>query len=179
MKESARQLGFECDRHALRNDLHAATFHLTRPSKVRLMLARSGESAIEVRPAPLHPEAGWVVAIAPLSVGPEDFRLAHKTSDRAFYDVPRRAHGDCDEIVFTDAEGFLTEGSYSNIFVERGGVYHTPPLSRGLLPGVLRAELIETGQAIEADLKPEDLGHGFLCGNSLRGLVSARLIPTN
>ena len=179
LKESARQLGFECDRHALRNDLHAATFHLTQPSKVRLMLARSGASAIEVRPAPLHPEAGWMVALAPLPVGPEDFRLSHKTSDRAFYDAPRKVHGGCDEILFTDAAGFLTEGSYSNVFVEKDGVYHTPPLARGLLPGVLRAELIETGQAIEADLRPDDLAHGFLCGNSLRGLVSARLIPTN
>ncbi len=179
LKESARILGFECDRHALRNDLHAATFHLAKPSKVRLMLARSGESAIEIRPAPLHPESGWAVAITPLSVGPEDFRLAHKTSDRAFYDAPRSAHGGCDEILFTDADGFLTEGSYSNIFVEKDGFYHTPPLARGLLPGVLRAELIETGQAIEADLRPDDLAHGFLCGNSLRGLVSARLIPAN
>ena len=179
LKQSARTLGFECDRHQLRNDLHAATFHLAAPSKVRLMLARSGVGAIEVRPAPLHPEHGWRVALAPLPVGPEDVRLAHKTSDRAFYDAARRAHSPCDEVIFTDAEDFLTEGSYSNIFVERGGRYLTPPLARGLLPGVLRAQLIDDGEAIEADLRAEDLEDGFLCGNSLRGLVTSRLLSTN
>ncbi len=49
----------------------------------------------------------------------------------------------------------------------------TPPLARGLLPGVLRAELIESGRAVERDLRPEDLAGGFLLGNALRGLVSA------
>ena len=179
LKDSARALAFECDRHQLRNDLHAATFHLAAPSKVRLMVARSGASAIEVRPAPLHPEHGWQVAMAPLPVGPEDVRLAHKTSDRAFYDDARRAHAPCDEVIFTDADGFLTEGSYSNIFVERDGRYLTPPLSRGLLPGILRGELLADGRATEADLRPEDLAHGFLCGNSLRGLVTSRLFSTN
>ncbi|OYX15434.1 MAG: hypothetical protein B7Z16_13360, partial [Algoriphagus sp. 32-45-6] len=45
---------------------------------------------------------------------------------------------------FTDAEGFLTEGSFTSIFVERNGVLVTPPLARGLLPGVLRAELFHS-----------------------------------
>ncbi|MBL7372835.1 hypothetical protein INQ23_26340, partial [Escherichia coli] len=46
-------------------------------------------------------------------------------------------------------------------------------LARGLLPGVLRAELIETGRAVEGDLMPADLAGGFYVGNALRGLVSA------
>ena len=175
LKDSAQALGFACDRHQLRNDLHAATFHLAGPSRVRLMLSRSGHSAIEIRPAPLHPAAGWTVAITPLPVGPADVRLAHKTSDRDFYDAARRAHAPCDEVLFTDGEGFLTEGSYTNIFLPRDGRYLTPPLRRGLLPGVLRAELVAQGQAVESDLRTGDLADGFLCGNSLRGLVSARL----
>ena len=48
-----------------------------------------------------------------------------------------------------------------------------PPLARGLLPGVLRAELIATGRAIEGELTAADLAGGFLLGNSVRGLVSA------
>ena len=38
----------------------------------------------------------------------------------------------------------------------------TPPLARGLLPGVLRARLIEEGRAREAELRLEDLAGGFL-----------------
>ena len=52
----------------------------------------------------------------------------------------------------------------------------TPPLARGLLPSVLRHELIENGQAIEADLRPDDLGDQFLLGNSVRGLFAARRV---
>jgi para-aminobenzoate synthetase/4-amino-4-deoxychorismate lyase len=52
----------------------------------------------------------------------------------------------------------------------------TPPLSLGLLPGVLRAELIEKGRAVESHLRPADLAQGFFLGNSLRGLVPARLM---
>jgi para-aminobenzoate synthetase/4-amino-4-deoxychorismate lyase len=43
------------------------------------------------------------------------------------------------------------------------------------LPGILRAELLEQGRAIEADLRPEDLAHGFCIGNAVRGLLRARL----
>jgi para-aminobenzoate synthetase/4-amino-4-deoxychorismate lyase len=51
----------------------------------------------------------------------------------------------------------------------------TPPLSAGLLPGVLRAELIESGRAVEAALTRADLNHGFFVGNALRGLIPATL----
>lgn len=179
LKDSARQLGFSCDRHALRNDLHVATFHLSEPSRLRLMLARSGESAIEIRAAPARPVAVWAVAPVPLPVHADDLRLAHKTSDRAFYDAPRRARPGCDEVVFVGPRGLVTEGSITNIFVQRGGHYLTPPLARGLLAGVLRAEMIDSGAAVEADLTLDDLAGGFFCGNSLRGLVPARLLPAD
>jgi para-aminobenzoate synthetase/4-amino-4-deoxychorismate lyase len=98
----------------------------------------------------------------------------HKTTDRAFYDDARRKAG-CFEVIFTDSAGFLTEGSFTSIFVERDGTLLTPPLSRGLLPGILRGELLEQGRATEADLRPEDLAHGFCIGNAVRGLLRARL----
>jgi para-aminobenzoate synthetase/4-amino-4-deoxychorismate lyase len=112
------------------------------------------------------------VALAPLPVASSDFRLRHKCTDRTFYDAARQASGQF-EVLFYDAQGYLTEGSFTNIFVERDGRLLTPPSSRGLLPGVLRAELIQQGRAIEADLRPDDLAQGFLLGNSLRGLMAA------
>jgi para-aminobenzoate synthetase/4-amino-4-deoxychorismate lyase len=77
--------------------------------------------------------------------------------------------------VFVDPEGRLTEGSFTNIFVERDGKLLTPPVARGLIPGVLRAKLIDEGKAAEADLTVEDLKDGFLLGNSLRGMIRAKL----
>ncbi|MDP5280454.1 aminodeoxychorismate synthase component I [Sphingomonas sp. DG1-23] len=172
MKDSAAMFGFAFDRHSVRNELQAATFRLRAASRVRLLLAPSGAIAIGISPLPDPPEQPVRVALRPLEVAPDDFRLRHKTSRRGFYDRAR-AGTDAWEVVFTDRDGFLTEGSFTNVFVERDGKLLTPPLARGLLPGVLRAELIATGAAVEHDLRPEDLAGGFRLGNALRGLVSA------
>ena len=172
MKASAAELDFAFDRHALRNDLQAATFRVREDSRVRIRLSKSGATAIEVRTVPPVPDLADV-AIVPLPVASDDFRLVHKTSDRDFYDEARLMN-DAFEVIFVDKDGFLTEGSFTNIFVERDGVLITPPLARGLLPGILRGKLIEEGRAIEGDLRPDDLKGGFFIGNALRGLIPAR-----
>jgi para-aminobenzoate synthetase/4-amino-4-deoxychorismate lyase len=174
MRASAAALDFAFDRHAVRNELQAATFRLRDPRRVRMLLAKSGRVAIEVAELPPAPHGPVRVAIVPLPVEPDDFRLCHKTTDRAFYDEARVAAGSF-EIIFADRAGFLTEGSFTNIFVERDGKLLTPPLSRGLLAGTLRGELLDGGRAIEADLRAKDLGDGFFIGNELRGLLAARL----
>ncbi|HYI49688.1 MAG TPA: aminodeoxychorismate synthase component I [Allosphingosinicella sp.] len=173
MKASADALDFPFDRHEARNELQAATFRAG-PSRIRMMLGRTGALAIEMRPLEPLPEEPVEVALAPLPVPAGDFRLRHKTSDRAFYDEARAAAG-AFETLFRDPEGFLTEGSFTSLFVERGGKLVTPPLCRGLLPGILRGRLIEEGRAEEGELVEADLALGFYIGNAVRGLVRARL----
>jgi len=176
MKASAELFGFSFDRHDARNELQAATFRLRTPRRIRLVLAASGALAIEVAPPPPSPAGPMTVRIVPRPVAASDFRLRHKTSDRGFYDAARRA-ASVAEVIFADEEGYLSEGSFTSLFVERGGVLVTPPLSRGLLPGVLRAELIDTGEAVEGELVAADLAGGFLIGNALRGLMPAIVAP--
>ena len=174
LRAAADDLQFQFDRHAARNELQAATFRRKEPAMVRLLLSPKGSMAIELKPMP-EAQAGPVeVAIRPLPVDPSDFRLRYKTTAK---DVLKQVQRDAGtfEAVFTDPEGRLTEGSYTNVFVERGGKLLTPPLERGLLPGLLRARLIEEGKAEEADLTPDDLRDGFLIGNMVRGLIKARL----
>ncbi|MFL6861396.1 MAG: aminodeoxychorismate synthase component I [Allosphingosinicella sp.] len=173
MKRSAEALGFPFDRHHARNELQAATFRLREARRLRLLLSRSGAIAIETRPLPPRPAEPVEVRIVRLPVEPQDFRLRHKTSDRAFYDL---AGGDAFEVLFEDTDGFLTEGSFTSLFVEQDGRLVTPPLSRGLLPGVLRERLIEEGRAVEGEVRADHLGDGFFIGNSLRGLIRARRI---
>ncbi|HEX8584429.1 MAG TPA: aminodeoxychorismate synthase component I [Allosphingosinicella sp.] len=173
LKRSADAFGFPFDRHDARNELQAATFALRSPRKLRLTLSPTGAIAIEVRAMPGEAEEPVTVALVPLLLEAEDFRLRHKTSDRRFYDSAREEAG-AFEVVFEDADGFLTEGSFTSLFVERDGVLVTPPLARGLLPGILRERLIEEGQAAEGDLRAEDLGGTFYIGNAVRGLVEAR-----
>lgn len=171
---SAAALGFAFDRHDARNELQAATFSLRERRMVRLRLSRGGSIAIEIRSLPKPAAEPANVALQPLPVAAADFRLRHKTSDRRFYDEARQNAG-CFETLFVDPQGFVTEGSFTNLFVERDGFLLTPALGRGLLPGILRQRLIEEGKAREADLRPQDLGGGFWIGNAVRGLIAARL----
>ena len=173
MGASAGALGFAFDRHTTRNELQAATFRLRTPRRIRLLLARSGAIAIQVAPVPAVVPF-MTIAVVPLPVAAGDFRLRHKTSDRGFYDAARRAAA-ADEVVFERPDGRLTEGSFTALFVERDdGMLVTPPLTDGLLPGVLRADLIAGGQAVEGPLTRADLvpGRTFV-GNALRGLIPA------
>ena len=170
MKASADALGFAFDRHDARNELQAATFRLRTARRVRLLLAPSGRVAIEIAAMPPPPAGPLQVALGLLPVSPLDLRLRHKTSARGFYDAARIDSG-ADEVVFVH-DGSLTEGSFTSVFVPRGDVLVTPRAGP-LLPGVLRAELLESGRAIEGDLSPADLADGFYVGNALRGLLPA------
>jgi para-aminobenzoate synthetase/4-amino-4-deoxychorismate lyase len=174
LRGSAEKLGFQFDHHAARNELQAATFGKRRPSVARLLLSPTGAMAIEVKPLEDVEEGPVAVAIRPLPVDSSDYRLRLKTSDRGFYDQARRESG-AFEVVFTDPGGFVTEGSFTTVFVERDGKLVTPPLSRGLLPGILRGKLIDEGRAVEADLRPDNLREGFFVGNVVRGLIPAKL----
>ena len=172
---SAAAFEFRFDRHALRNELHAATFRRTAAARVRALLSPSGATSIETRALPPAPPEPVTVAIVPLPVDPTDFRLRHKSSDRAFYDAARAAAGTF-EVIFVRPDGALTEGSFTNLFAPRAdGVLVTPPFADGLLPGVLRDRLIQEGRAIEGRLAVRDLADGFFVGNAVRGLISARL----
>lgn len=175
LKSSADRFGFTFDRHGARNSLQAATFRLKHAARIRLRLSPRGTVAIEVTPLPMFDELPVPVRAVALPVAGDDFRLRHKTSAREFYDDARIDSGSA-EVAFVNAEGFVTEGSMTNIFVERDGRLLTPPADLGLLPGVLRAELLARGRAMESHLRTADLADGFFVGNAVRGLVPAVLV---
>lgn len=179
MKASAAALGFTFDRHALRNQIQALCFELDAPAKVRLMVSRSGASALETAPLPAALAEPVKVAALPHPLDPSDWRLAHKTSDRRFYEealAAARSFG-AEEALLVRGDGLVTEGSWTSVFVEGAdGVLLTPPVSLGLLPGVLREQLIADGKAREAEVTLDDLAQGFWIGNALRGLMRAVLV---
>jgi branched-chain amino acid aminotransferase len=66
------------------------------------------------------------------------------------------------EALLLDRDGFVTEGSTSNVFCVRGGRLETPPLAIGILEGVTRGVVLalarEVGiEVVEARLRPEEL----------------------
>jgi len=183
MKASAASLGFAFDRHAARNQIQALCFELEAPAKLRLLLARSGATALETGPLPA-PRAAPLACIAlPNPLDPGDWRLAHKTSDRGFYEdalAAARRLG-ADEALLVRGDGSVTEGSFTSLFVEGAdGVLLTPAARLGLLPGVLRAHLIERGRAREADLTLDDIAAAsaerrLWLGNAVRGLIKGQI----
>jgi para-aminobenzoate synthetase / 4-amino-4-deoxychorismate lyase len=178
---SARYFGLKFDSGQVSDLLAAAAATFAAPRmRVRLLLdARDGPSvtATELPPNP----AEFRFLIAPVRLDSKSVWLAHKTTNRAFLDQPRQSaaatHG-VDEVVFLNENGELTEGSITSLFVERGGMLLTPPLSAGLLAGTLRAELLDTGRAREQSLTLADLetAEKIFLGNSVRGLLPARWI---
>lgn len=178
IKASAAELGFTFDRHAARNAIQALCFEADTPARLRLMASRDGNYSLELGEMPAALGEPVICALMRLPVDSGDWRLRYKTSDRGFYtaalDAARQAGAV--EALFLRPDGLITEGSFTNLFVERDGKLLTPTATLGLLPGVLRRSLIESGKAVEAVLAADDLADGFLIGNALRGLIPARLL---
>jgi 4-amino-4-deoxychorismate lyase len=147
--------------------------------RVRLVLSRDG--AIETSATPIEAvpdETIWRVTLAERRFSSGDDMLRHKTTRRALYeDELARAVAEkgADEVLFLNERDEICESARCNLFVEEGGLLLTPPLMSGLLPGTLRANLLASGRAKEATLLLADLPRDFLLGNSVRGLVRARL----
>jgi para-aminobenzoate synthetase/4-amino-4-deoxychorismate lyase len=146
------------------------------PQRVRLVLDGRGEFTAKAATLAAMHKLRFV--IADHRMDSTNILLTHKITERAIYDEPReqaaRDFG-VDEVVFLNERGELTEGSFTNLFVEKNGALLTPPLKSGLLPGCLRAELIAEGKAKETVLTPADLDSAdkIFLGNSVRGLVQA------
>nr|MCU0728627.1 aminodeoxychorismate synthase component I [Sphingopyxis sp.] len=153
LSASARAFGFAFDRHGIRNMLQHATFRQDIAARVRLRLSRGGAVAIACDPAPPVQDGAVTLLPMPRPVAQGDVRLQHKMSARSFYDDTRRMaqeRGAFDALLH-DTQGRVTEGCITSIFVERDGMLLTPPLALSLLPGVLRADLIAAGRAVEAE----------------------------
>jgi branched-subunit amino acid aminotransferase/4-amino-4-deoxychorismate lyase len=175
MANSSAFLGLPFDRAAAIAMLDAAVVTAREPLRVRLTLDERGAFACTT--ASLGPTASlWRYALSPHRVDSADALLRHKTTWRERYDSEASRYG-TDEVLFCNERGELTEGCRSNLFIRRGGTLLTPPLGCGLLDGVLRRELIETGRCIEVVLAPDDLASAdeVLFGKSLRGLIPAQL----
>ena len=122
-------------------------------------------------------------SISKYALSPKVQATSHKISHRHFYDVERervKALTGADEVVFLNEKNELCEGSFTSLFIEKDGQLFTPPLSAGLLPGILRAEFLETRQALEKTITVDDLNSAdkIYLGNSLRGLILSRLIDS-
>ena len=150
--------------------------------RVRLSVGLQGDIQVETWDfTPLAADTVWTLGVAMDRIRSDDPWRQIKTTHRAFLnqlrdDMPKGLN----EVLLRNENGLLCEGTITNLFVDLGEGLITPPLSCGLLPGVLRQEMIDTGEAHEASLRPADLGfaRAIFVGNSLRGLIKAQIAPS-
>ena len=198
---SAGELGFVFEESALREQIDERCAHLSAGGEHRFRLALSKEGRVVIVTAPLVPvvtlggqargdeaEGSFVgVLLAPehgfAPMRSNDWLLRHKTTRRAEYDRGWReaeANGAFDTLFFNE-RGELTEGGRSNVFVKLEGRWWTPPLSAGVLPGVMRAVLLDDRAfgAAERELTLRELhaAEALLICNALRGALPARIVP--
>jgi len=150
------------------------------PLRIRLELFPNGRIEVQTAPfAPLAENTVWRLRIAGTRLSSTDPLLRHKTSRRTLYAAARAEFptAEADEVLLLNERGEVCEGTITSLFLDDGsGILKTPPLASGLLAGVLREELLETGRAVEQALRVDDLASGtLLVGNSLRGLIRGRL----
>ncbi|RCS23928.1 hypothetical protein DUT91_11760 [Phyllobacterium salinisoli] len=181
LERSAGALGYPLDETLVRSSLDKIA-RGDRALRVRLTLDPDGGVDVTTQPfLPLPQDTVWRIAIAGTTLDRDDPLVHHKTTRRQVYDTARAefARDEVDEVILLNGEGQVCEGTITSIFIDRGGAScATPALRCGLLPGVLREELLADGVVSEAELTADDLrrARNILIGNSLRGLIRARLI---
>lgn len=186
LQSSAKYFGFAFDEDKIRAALHdaCAQFSEATPYRLRLALHADGECVIQT--AALSAITGPVkILLAKTPTDAGDIFLRHKTTIRSSYDAAWSAaeqQGAFDQL-FCNREGQLTEGGRSTVFIKLAGHWYTPPLSVGVLPGVMRAVLLEdtVWNAEEKVLTLSDLRKAdeIMVCNALRGVLPATIVWNN
>ena len=178
---SAAELDFAFDHERATAALAESVRSAQTPMRVRLLLSSEGGASATAQPFAALPDGTvWRLKLARATLRSDDPLLRHKTTRREAY-VGARAEYPADEaneVLLANERGEVCEGAITTLFADFGdGILLTPHLDCGLLAGVLRAELLDQGQARQAILSPADLGRAkaLFVGNSLRGLIAARL----
>ena len=196
--QSADYFGFQVDVLDVRDELerYAAGLPPT-PHRVRLVVSRRGavditSTPLEVRrgaargdgapqaerrergegPPRLSNDAGFpAIALAASPIDPANPFLYHKTTNRTVYEDAIAARPGFDDVLLYNDRGEVTESTMANLVVEIGGVRLTPPIASGLLPGTLRAHLLDEGKIREKVITVQELIDAADCYllNSVRG----------
>jgi len=177
---AAATLGFAWNAVGIRAALDAVeAAHPDGVWRTRLLVARSGEATVECAPLAHDPSRVWRVALAGEPVSSGDRSLRVKTTRRDVYERAKAPRADLDDVLLWNERGEITESTIANVVAEIDGVRVTPPLTCGLLPGVFRELLLETGAIQEGAITRAGLASAnrLWLINSLREWIPATLEP--
>lgn len=162
LQASALKLGFSWPGSAAADQaINAALLNVTTvtgSTRVRLLMNLDGQIHITTTPLPAL-QGRPLVALASLTLDSHETLLQHKTTQRPWYDPTTQwlaTHHDFFDLIFLNERNELCEGSRSNLYIKKAQQWLTPPLTCGLLGGVMRQHLIATGQVREEVLTRTD-----------------------
>jgi len=186
---SAAALGYPLEARDLEARLSAhvrTAVPATRAWRIRLLLAHDGGLRLETAPLPpTQVPVRLALAARVLDGRPcldeDEAWLRHKTTRRPWFAdaaawLARRP--EYFDVIFGNAAGLACEGSRCNVYLrDPAGLWLTPPVRHGLLPGVQRQQLLDAGLVHEAALSLADLeaAPALRVSNALRGWLDARM----
>lgn len=140
---------------------------------MRVLLGK--ERRFEVSFREFDAPKSFKIAVSGEKVCSKEPLLRYKTTYRPHFEAAfeKIKNGEIYDEIFFNEKGELTEGARSNIVIEKGGEFFTPPVECGLLNGIFRQELLKSGKCKEKILKMSDLksADAIFCVNSVRGMV--------
>ena len=187
LRKSAQYFGFRFQAKAIRSCLEEITSDSQRWSvgrRIRLQAWKSGEIYVTQEPLPANLSSRrWKIAFASERVESGDIFLRHKTTVREIYDRAlqlTKTVANLFDLVFLNERQEVTEGARSNLFAVIDGIWITPPVDCGLLPGVRREQILRDHKrtVIERVLYADDLRRAdqLYMSNAVRGLIQVELI---
>lgn len=174
---SAAHFGYPLDADHLHGRLDALAATLPdEPRTIRISLDPTGR--IHLAHEPMRRWAEPVRLSLARRRLPADHPLwRHKTARRDIYHDHEPVEGPYDDVLLVNERGELAETRIATIVLEIDGALWTPHAAAGLLPGVLRAELLAAGALRERALTVADLERATAAWviNSLRGWGRAEI----
>ncbi len=158
LEQSAYYFGFNTDLKQVHKKLaEAATGLPAMAHRVRLLVSRKGRLLCEVTALRSGNMAFADLKIARTAIDKNNVFLYHKTTHRKMYEEALRERPECNDVLLFNESGEVTESTIANVAVERNGALYTPPVKCGLLPGTLRARMLEQQRIRERKLTVEEV----------------------
>ena len=147
--------------------------------RVRLMLLENGSIKIDLKQIVPAVRKKIRIGACGSKTDSRNILLLHKTTDRNIYDkelASARKKGFFDAVFFNE-KGELTEGCISNIYIRIKKRLYTPPVSSGVLPGIIRGVMMKKFNIREKPIGLEELkkADGVYISNSIIGFRKAVL----
>jgi len=182
---SAQTLGYPCPLPEIEQVLLTAA-HQAQAQRLRLLLHPGGrfESSHQPLPDASVKNSPQLVILAEPRLDASDFWLYHKTTHRPLYARATswlQSNPEYIDCLFLNQHHQLCEGSISNLYLQLDGAWYTPPITCGVLPGIMRETLLESGEVRERILHLDDLAvaQGVRISNAVRGWLDVCLDQTS